>query len=635
MKKAYQILRAKAAEKARLKKASSDTRSDTRPLAHVLQSPPQPPTLPTPPTHASLPHSLSSTSTTAPVETSGEPHPPAQVAIEPQAGPSGEPHPPPQLHTPIPPPQLREDICKLPDPEHSGERRYFITESQLQAIVERLQCPKEECNGNLKIIPSTHGWDIQLDVMCLSCDENISHIPPKKCLNSSKMMETTVMETKHSLDTGVGRAGMIKRAAMMGLPHVTPGAYSRHSHFIFSQVSDKYQESITHAHQAILEHYVTRNICHPDDSNILNIAVGCDGTWMTRGHKSHVGAAFIIEAYTGIVVDFEVLCNYCPTCRLNKPHKCHKNFEGKSGAMEKEAAVRLWSRSTNFNFRYTTFIGDGDSSAYDAVCQMNDKRGPYDNVAIVKEECVNHVNKRMGTRLRKMRNDVATFKQNKSGKWVKKSSLGGINMLTETVIGKLTHYYGQAIRDSVGTDVTTARQKIWSSFFHLTSTDASPAHHFCPKGPESWCFYNKAVATNTKPVPHEAKKLYLAKIPYEKLQYIKQVYRDLSDTHLLQRCLMGRTQNPNESLHSKLWQKCQKIKFAGYYRVNYACQVTTLEHNFGYLHGDSTRLWFGSHDTMDKMLDIRDKERRRSQSKTPRKRRKTEPVSKEYQPGAF
>lgn len=78
-KKAYQILRAKAAEKARLKKASSDT----HPLAHVLQSPPQPPTLPTPPTHDSPPHSSSSTSTTAPVETSGEPHPPAQVAIEP------------------------------------------------------------------------------------------------------------------------------------------------------------------------------------------------------------------------------------------------------------------------------------------------------------------------------------------------------------------------------------------------------------------------------------------------------------------------------------------------------------------------------------------------------------------------
>ena len=89
-KKAYQILRAKAAEKARLKKASSDT---SCPLAHVLHSPPQPPTLPTPPTHASPPHSSSSTSTTAPVEPSGEPHPPAQVAIEPQAGPSGEPHP--------------------------------------------------------------------------------------------------------------------------------------------------------------------------------------------------------------------------------------------------------------------------------------------------------------------------------------------------------------------------------------------------------------------------------------------------------------------------------------------------------------------------------------------------------------
>ena len=78
------------------------------------------------------------------------------------------------------------------------------------------------------------------------------------------------------------------------------------------------------------------------------------------------------------------------------------------------------------------------------------------------------------------------------------------------------------------------------------------------------------------------------------------------------------------------------MKFAGLYRVNYACRVTALEHNFGYLHGDSTRLWFSAHDNKDEILEERDRERR-SQSRPAVKRKKTEDAGTnvDYQPRAF
>lgn len=80
--------------------------------------------------------------------------------------------------------------------------------------------------------------------------------------------------------------------------------------------------------------------------------------------------------------------------------KCQKNFEGKSEAMEAEAATRIWGRSKELNkMRYVKFIGDGDSSAYLAVKKLN----PYGNVPVQKEECINHVRKRLGTRLRKLK----------------------------------------------------------------------------------------------------------------------------------------------------------------------------------------------------------------------------------------
>ena len=71
------------------------------------------------------------------------------------------------------------------------------------------------------------------------------------------------------------------------------------------------------------------------------------------------------EAFTGTVMDVEILCNYCEFCILEKPHKiCSKNFDGKSGSMETEQAVRMWSRSADLGFQYKTFVSDGDSSAF-------------------------------------------------------------------------------------------------------------------------------------------------------------------------------------------------------------------------------------------------------------------------------
>lgn len=46
---------------------------------------------------------------------------------------------------------------------------------------------------------------------------------------------------------------------------------------------------------------------------------------------------------------------------------------------------------------YTTFLSDGDSSAYIAVRGLNGGRGPYADQTVEKEECINHFQKRLGT----------------------------------------------------------------------------------------------------------------------------------------------------------------------------------------------------------------------------------------------
>ena len=67
--------------------------------------------------------------------------------------------------------------------------------------------------------------------------------------------------------------------------------------------------------------------------------------------------------------------------------------------MESSGAVALFSRSKEkLGLLYKTYIGDGDSKSYTAVCQSQ----PYGAIFIDKEECTSNITKRVGTGLREL-----------------------------------------------------------------------------------------------------------------------------------------------------------------------------------------------------------------------------------------
>ena len=152
--------------------------------------------------------------------------------------------------------------------------------------------------------------------------------------------------------------------------------------------------------------------------------------------------------------------------------ECNKNFRGTSGGMEVEAAEILWNRSLERNLRYTTMVSDGDSKSFK---HLTNKR-VYGDVELHKEECINHVAKRLGTALRKL----AT-----SGKKAGITLGGrGFGRLTQATIVKLTAYYGKAVRAQRG-DLPAMTDAVWATFDHATSTDEKPQHGRCPVGPDS------------------------------------------------------------------------------------------------------------------------------------------------------
>lgn len=194
-------------------------------------------------------------------------------------------------------------------------------------------------------------------------------------------------------------------------------------------------------------------------------------------------------------------------------HVCQKNFSESSGKMESTAAVMLWERSLEKKLRYVAFVGEGDSAAHKAVCSLNSGDGPYGtDYPVVKEECLNHVSKRLGIRLRTLKKKLA-----EPGK------------LTDEVIDSMASYYATTVRRFVEKGGDRSRIKdlaaeIMATFLHISSCDKDPRHFLCPRGEDSWCFYKRAEARNETIPSHNTMKIRISITSREDRQAICAIY---------------------------------------------------------------------------------------------------------------
>lgn len=300
---------------------------------------------------------------------------------------------------------------------------------------------------------------------------------------------------------------------------------------------------------------------------------------MKRGFNLLFGVSTLIAHNTGKVVDFEVKSAYCKMCEKQKQllgptqfeewfadHKpeCSANHEGSSGKMEVDAMVEMFRRSEEtHNVQYAYYVRDGDAKTFSAIAKSN----PYADTVVQKKECVGHVQKRMGTRLRNLRKPNV-----KDGN---KEKITGRGKLTVKLIDKLTLYYGNAIRANCDS-VDKMKSAILATYYHKISTDKKPQHTMCPPGKESWCSWQKAKAQRRR-------RLYKHKeaLPEVVQKAIKPVYDALSSDDLLKRCLGGYTQNSNESLNAKVWKIAPKVSPGSLKLVKIASNIAVSTFNDG------------------------------------------------------
>lgn len=349
---------------------------------------------------------------------------------------------------------------------------------------------------------------------------------------------------------GKGHSGASKFCSVMNMPPPPRAkSFKKSSHVIAKHAKTVAMNSMKAAAEEVCS---LKGNEDADGTDPVNCGISCDGTWQRRGHSSLNGCVTVMSIDTGKVLDVETLTTLCKECghydKLDKDsveylkwkleHKdCNANFKGSAPAMEPEGAARIFARSlSQNNLRYTMFYGDGDSKSFSEVRDVYKDEG----LTVEKKECIGHVQKRVGTALRKLKKD--------------NPSLGGKAKLTNATIDKLQNYYGIAIRSNIG-NLKNMQKDIHASLFHIASNDDHPYHTHCPTGSDSWCRYQQDRANKTKLHKHGAG------LPKEVIKLVKPIYQRLSDSSLLEKCLHGKTQNQNEALNGLIWQRIPKEVF--------------------------------------------------------------------------
>lgn len=232
--------------------------------------------------------------------------------------------------------------------------------------------------------------------------------------------------------------------------------------------------------------------------------------------------------------------------------------------MEPKSVVDMFKRSENiYGVKYNIYIDDGDTKTFKQLIESK----PYDDIDVRKKECLNHVKKRLGTRLRNL-------KKGKNEKLEDGKTIGGRGRLTKGLIESLTSLYGNAIRKN-STSVTKMKNAIDAIVLHKSSTDDEPKHHLCPEGEDSWCQYNKCKAIGN---PFGVHRPTPPKCVWKKIQ---DVFHDASKPELLENCTGGFTQNCNECFNSLFWKYVSKKSFSGIETLELSTYIAVALFNDG------------------------------------------------------
>ncbi|KAK4882653.1 hypothetical protein RN001_005972 [Aquatica leii] len=210
----------------------------------------------------------------------------------------------------------------------------------------------------------------------------------------SEKHSSNLLAVLGALSTGIGYSQFSEVLAAMNIPSLSHKTYTKYHNQLSGTINNKNKELLINAgkEEALLA--IQSGNVTSDGVPVISVIV--DGAWSKRSYRTNYnassGVACIIGAKTKKMLYMGVRNKYCYVCARSsdtaKDHKCYKNWDGSSAAMEADIICEGFEKSLQMhNLIYGKVIGDGDSSVYRKLTAA----APYGPTFIIEKiECRNH-----------------------------------------------------------------------------------------------------------------------------------------------------------------------------------------------------------------------------------------------------
>lgn len=233
--------------------------------------------------------------------------------------------------------------------------------------------PILKCNiTNLNIIGNkTMGLITKFKLQCNLC--NRTFIVSSTDDKNDNELNINLAAVTGIMAAGIGYSQLQEITSSIGLPIFGEKMYAK----LHDQICDEWENAAT---QSMEEAAARERQAAIDEGRIVNgipvIDVYLDGCWAKRSYgnnfRASSGAAAIIGRRFGQVIFMAVKNKYCVICKraenkgvLPQEHKCYKNYDGPSTAIEGDIVLEGFKKSISmYNLIFGRIIADGDCDIF-------------------------------------------------------------------------------------------------------------------------------------------------------------------------------------------------------------------------------------------------------------------------------
>ena len=347
---------------------------------------------------------------------------------------------------------------------------------KLSNDIEKISEHSSNCTGVCRMVEEVHreGLASVFRVECDKCNEKFL------CESSTKVKGSSGKKKRYAVNVGAVWGQVATGGGPSHLNEITaamdiPGMHTKTFVGIEKQIGQAWETLLAEEMKKAGEEERQMAIQKDDMfEGVPAITVTVDAGWSKRSHKHSYnamsGVAVIIGNATKKLLFLTVRNKYCSVCAVAenkgvppKQHKCYKNWDGSSSAMESDMIVEGFrAAETMHGVRYMRMVGDGDSSVHANIQTNVSGWGRH----VAKIECANHSVKCYRNRLEKIVQDFPKYK--------------GRGKLTQSAIKRLTNGARCAIKiNAKDGNVDQLRKDLRNGPNHVFNDHSNCSTYFC------------------------------------------------------------------------------------------------------------------------------------------------------------